>query len=154
MTFLQVELPLIPSGVWKEVHMWLKSFPCTKKSALVAFFARKIGPFCLHAKSESNSPVIQCITMHIAFLCEHLQSFQQSAVSFVVEFSVITKESVGGGRSDWDGLGPIWIPILSCAMSPRNMRIQQIATDLNLFLAYKHLCQMQTCAQSWVKIAF
>ena len=108
MTFLQIELPVIPSGVWKEVYMWLKSFPCTKKSALVAFFARKIGPvgpFCLHAKSESNSPVIQCIAMHIAFLCEHLQSFQQCAVSFVVEFSVITKRAlVGGGpiEMDWD----------------------------------------------------
>ena len=104
MTFLQIELPLIPSGVWEEA-LWLKSSPCTKRSALVAFFARKIGPFCLHAKSESNSPVIQCITMHIAFLCEHLQSFQQSAVSFVVEFSVITKRAlVGGGpiETDWD----------------------------------------------------
>ena len=83
--------------------MWLKSSPCTKKSALVAFFARKIGPvgpFCLRAKSESNSPVIQCNAMHIAFLCEHLQSFQQCAVSFVVEFSVITKRALVGGRSD------------------------------------------------------
>ena len=72
------------------------------------FLPEKLALWALFACAPNLNLIlilIQCITMHITFLCEHLHSFQQCAVSFVVEFSVITKRAlVGGGpiETDWD----------------------------------------------------